>query len=268
MPDYYIRTLDQNDSRGPFDLMKLQTLGEVNQINENTLYYDESKEEWIPFALNKELCAQIFPEPKKLKLKIRKSSEQMAQETEPKDPGGNDIQEMLSAAEGNTKQRKALKNKEESQHKTANISPPALGFMMITSALVLLYPQFDLMNEAINNGTYAVFINHPFILLGMIDLILGILLFLAVTEVYPLLRGRGMLTLGFGAYVGWSLGDPFLIGASVAAGLGIFIATITQRLSIMLVALVLGIGGNGYLLYLATLGRLDGFFESISFNLI
>lgn len=268
MPDYYIRTPDQNESRGPFDPIKLQTLAEAGQITENTLYYDESKEEWVPIALNKELRAEVFPTREHLKLKTQKPAKELAKEEAKKDPGGLKVEDMLSAADGKTKQRKAVKNKEESLNKTANISAPTLGFMMMASAAFLLYPHFDIINEAINSGAFGVFINSPFILLGLIDLILGIVLFLAVTDVYPLVRGRGMLTLGFGVYVGWSLGDPVLMGVSAAAGLGIFLATITQRFSIMLIALVLGVGGNGYLAYLAVMDRFTGFFESISFDLI
>ena len=70
MSDYYIRTPEQNESRGPFDISKLLTLAEAGQINPNTLYYDEEKEEWIPIALNDALRAQVFPEREKLSLKI------------------------------------------------------------------------------------------------------------------------------------------------------------------------------------------------------
>ena len=70
MADYYIRSKDDNDSRGPFDLSKLQTLAEAKQIDENTLYYDEEKEEWLPVGLNAELKAAVFPVREKLKLNI------------------------------------------------------------------------------------------------------------------------------------------------------------------------------------------------------
>jgi hypothetical protein len=77
-----------------------------------------------------------------------------------------------------------------------------------------------------------------------------------------------MLTLGFGVYVGWALGDPLIMGLTAAAGIGIFLATLSQSMGTMILAFVLGIGGNGYLAYLALNGRFDGFFESIALNLI
>ena len=52
MLEYYIRTPEQDESRGPFDASKLRTLAEAGQVTENTLYYDEDKEEWIPMASN------------------------------------------------------------------------------------------------------------------------------------------------------------------------------------------------------------------------
>ncbi len=268
MPDYYIRTPEQDESRGPFDPIKLQTLAEAGQITQNSLYYDETKEEWVPIALNAELCAQVFPMREKLALKVAKKQEELAKEEAIRDPGGLNVEEMLDAADGNTTEKKSIKEREKSFNKAAALSAPSLGIMMMASAVFLLYPNFSVIKNLYETGAYASLINFPFIFIGLFDFLMGIFLFLAVTEVYPLLRGRSMLTLGFGVYVGWALGDPILMGVSGAAGLGIFLATITQSYSVMLLALALGIGGNGYLAYLAVLGRFTGFFESVDFQII
>jgi hypothetical protein len=111
-------------------------------------------------------------------------------------------------------------------------------------------------------------LNYPTIWIGIFDLIIGVLLLLSVTETFRMARGRAMLTLGFGVYVGWALGDPLMMGLAAAAGIGIFLATISQSLHTMLLAFVLGLGGHGYLAYLALSGRFDGFFASIVMNLI
>ena len=92
---------------------------------------------------------------------------------------------------------------------------------MMASAIFLLYPHFEVIRVIFDESNYANLINFPFILLGLLDFVLGILLFLSVTEVYPILRGRGMLTLGFGVYVGWALTDPILTVIAAAAGVGI-----------------------------------------------
>ena len=268
MPDYYIRTPEQNESRGPFDPMKLQTLGEAGQLTENSLYYDETKEEWVPIALNKELCAQVFPERESLKLKINKSKKEIDQQEAQKDPGGNSVEAMLDAADGNTAEKKALRHKKESFNKAVSVSATGLGFMMMASSIFLLYPHFEVIRVIFDESNYANLINFPFILLGLLDFVLGILLFLSVTEVYPILRGRGMLTLGFGVYVGWALTDPILTVIAAAAGVGIFLATISKRYSIMLLSVILGIAANSFLAYLATVGRFNDFFQSIVFQII
>lgn len=268
MPDYYIRTPDQNESRGPFDPMKLQTLGEAGQITDSSLYYDETKEEWIPIALNKELCAQVFPKRESLKLIVQKSQKDIAKDEAKKDPGGLNVEDMLDAADGNTAENKSNRKKKESFDKAISVSASGLGVMMMASAISLLHPHVEVFSTLFGDGNYASIINFPFIVIGLLDFILGILLFLSVTEIYPILRGRGMLTLGFGIYVGWALSDPILIVVTALAGIGMFFATISKRYSMMLLSLLLGIAGNGYLAYLATIDRFNGFFETIVFELI
>lgn len=263
MSDYYIRTPEQDESRGPFDISKLQTLAEAGQINPNTLYYDEDKEEWIPIALNESLHSQVFPEREKLSLKV--SQEKKAGKEE---ASGLNIESMLVAAEGDTDEKRKLTRQKKSFERAATISAAGLGVMMIFSALFMILPLVPVIQEALNDGAFATIFNYPTILIGVFDLILGVLLILSVTEVFPLARGRAMLTLGFGVYVGWALGDPLFMGLSAAAGIGIFMATISQSMSTMTLAFILGIGGNGYLAYLALNGRFDGFFESIVLNLV
>lgn len=268
MPDYYIRTPDQDASRGPFDTNKLQTLAEAGQVTENSLYYDESKEEWIPIALNKELLAEVFPTREKLALQVstEKNKKKKAKEDAKRDPGGINVEEMLDAADGNTKERKSATQAQESLDKCAATAAPVTAIMMLASAISLLYPHAEVISGIINNAAYLNLLNYPFILVGLVDFFIGLCLFLSVTSTFPFVRFRAMLTLGFGVYVGWALGDPILTIASAMAGLGLFLATITQRYSFMFLAALVGIGGSGYLLYLAGIGRLTGFFEGCAFD--
>jgi hypothetical protein len=269
MADYYIRTPDREDSRGPFDAQQLLTLAEAGQITENTLHYDETKEEWIPIALNEALKTEVFPEREKLSLKIREpQNDAPATVDGAVETGGIDVNDMLAAAERDTSETRHLKKKEESFHKAASISTSSLGIMLLLSAIALLTPHFTIINAAITEERLTTIINYPFIIIGLFDFIMAALLLLAVTEVYPLLRGRAMLTLGFGVYVGWALGDPMILLASAGAGIGIFGATISQSLFTMLLASMIGIGGNGLLAYLAITGHFAGFFDSVAFNWI
>lgn len=265
MADYYIRTPEQDESRGPFDISKLLTLAEAGQVTPNTLYYDEETEEWVPIALNEKLNAAVFLEREKLSLQVE---EEAKPEVETKDPGGINVESMLAAAEGETAEKKKLTRQKKSFERAATISAVGLGLMMLFSALFMILPLMPVLQSAIGDQQFATIFNHPAALIGGFDLTMAILILLSVTEVYPLVRGRAMLGLGFGVYVGWSLGDPILMGVSAAAGVGIFLATISQSLNSMIAAFILGIGGNLYLAYLALNGRFDGFFESIVFNWI
>jgi hypothetical protein len=119
----------------------------------------------------------------------------------------------------------------------------------------------------VGENNFPEMLNYPFLLVGFFDLFIAILLLLSVTEVYPLVRGRGMLGLGFGGYVGWALGDPLIMMAFGLGGAGLFFATISERFSLMLLAVVIGIGGNGFLAYLAMSGRFAEFYSAIRFGL-
>lgn len=149
---------------------------------------------------------------------------------------------------------------------TVNLASSVIGLMMFLSALFMILPLTPEIQAALSDGKLASIFKYPTLLLGVFDLSIGLLLILSVTEVFPMARGRAMITLGFGIYVGWAIGDPILMSLATAAGFGIFLATISQSLSSMLLAFILGLGGNGYLAYLAWSGRFDGFFDSIVLN--
>jgi hypothetical protein len=264
MSDYYIRTPEQDESRGPFDISKLLTLAEAGQVTPNTLYYDEDKEEWLPLALNETLKAQVFPEREKLVLKVK---EPEIKESEA--PEKVKIEEILAAAEGDTKEKRKLTRQKKSLESAAKLSATGLGVMMLFSALAMILPLMPVIEKAAaTGGGFGLLLNYPITYFGIFDFVVGILLILCVTEVFPLARGRAMLTLGFGLYVGWAIGDPILMGLSASASIGIFSASTSKSLTSMVIALILGIGGNACLAYLALNGRFDGFFEAVTLNLI
>lgn len=269
MSDYYIRTPEQDESRGPFDVSKLNTLAEAGQINPNTLYYDEDKEEWLPLALNAELHAQVFPKREKLNLTVQKASD-----TAETDKAGTDdeadtvrVDTMIAAAEGNTEQRRKLTRRKKSLDRAATFAGIGLAIMMLFSALSMILPLIPELEKRLPTAGLATVFNYPIILVGIFDFLIAVLLLLSVTEIYPLLRGRAMLGLGFGAYVGWAIDDPVLVGLTIASGVGLFMGTLAQRMGTLMCAFALGIGGHGYLAYLALNGRFDGFFERIVLDL-
>lgn len=272
MDEYYIRVPEQEESRGPFNISKLHTLAEAGQVTENTLYYDENKEEWIPIALNEDLKVQVFPKAESLKLRIGKgestdSSKHPEPEPEKEPEERVAIEDMLRAAEGDTDEHRHLKRRQEHFEKVIAMTPMLLGLMMLLSAISFLVPHIDVVQATLGGKAYTGLLNYPFLLVGVFDLIIAILLLLSVTEVYPLIRGRSMLGLGFGLYVGWALGDPLLMLAFGLGGIGLFLATMAESLSLMIAAIVFGLGGNGVLAFLAINGRFAEFYSSFQLSL-
>jgi hypothetical protein len=94
-------------------------------------------------------------------------------------------------------------------------------------------------------------LHQPFALVGLFDFLLALGLFLNVFSLFPLVRFRAMLGLGFFLLTYWSLGDHAGMVASVCAGLGLFICTMTLNLTVMIVFALVGVGGMGYLAWAA-----------------
>jgi hypothetical protein len=267
MDDFYIRTPENDHSRGPFDVDKLQSLAGVGQVTENTLYYDEEHEEWKPIALNESLKAAVFPERKPLSLAAAKSEDDQApekDESEEEEDGGNvDVRELLAAADGETEDTRHLKKDRESEEKATIAASTGLALAMALSGIFLLFPHFGVVQAAFGTNSMLDLLGFPFLLVALFDFVLALALLLGVTEVYPYVRGRAMIGLGFGVYLGYALQSPVLTLVFFFAGVGPFCATLLKRLPLTLAALVTAVAANGYLVYLSLSGRFDGFFDSV-----
>ena len=269
MDEYYIRTSEQEESRGPFNLSKLQTLADAGQVTKNTLYFDEATESWTPVAQNKELVTKIFPKVEGLKLRSDKGEavEGSPMDSEKEAGGSVKVEDMLKAAKGDTKEHRQIRRSQQLFEKAVEVAPLALGIMLLFSAISFLLPHNSVIQETLGEKVYTGLLNYPFLLVGAFDILMAILLLLSVTDIYPLIRGRSMLGLGFGMYLGWALGDPLLMLAFGLGGAGAFLATIATNFSVMFIAIIIGIGGNGALAYLAISGRFAEFYSAVQFNL-
>ncbi|TVP77026.1 MAG: DUF4339 domain-containing protein [Puniceicoccaceae bacterium] len=274
MPDYYIRTTESEEARGPFDIRKLASLAEAGQVTKATLYYDEENEEWIPVGTDADLCAELFPERKKLSLKpamahadgSTKIAEAKVQDDEEMDKEGTDINDLLAAAEGDSSDTKHTKKRTRDAEQAAKYVCPALGLMFVLSAFTLFIPNGELISEAYGERRLLLLLNSPFVIVALFDLLLALFMFLAVTEVFSVIRVRAALGFGFSLYVGWSMGDPLYMAVSAAAFGGIFLAAVTQRSIVMFSAFLLGLGGGGYLLFLSFSGRFANFYDTFRFE--
>lgn len=262
---YYIRPADSETARGPFDIDKLNTLGEAGQLTAETLYYDETLEAWAAISSNEELSAKIFPKHKKLSLRATQK-DSASESSDEKAPARNaiSVEEMLAAAEGQTEETEHIREDIRWQHRAASIAIPILMTVCFVSAATYIYPSWNIIQQLIDgeDGAIPKLLQHPLLILGAFDLVFGICLALAATEIYPLLRFRAMLGLGFFGFTYWSgfaTGDPvalYLCIANLAFGVGVFLCTISLNFRTIVAAGVLSICGALTFAYFTTFAPL------------
>jgi hypothetical protein len=222
---------------------------------------DETKSDWFVVGESEELKAFLFPQRQKIGLKKSGEKESFQQLNNPEDEGkpGVTVEQMLAAAEGNTMDTKHLKDIQKKIDKAASLSMPVLAVMMVLSGLANTLPRYSVIMDLFS-GNYVSLLHQPFALVGVFDFLLALGLFLNVFSLFPLVRFRAMLGLGFFLFTYWSLGDQAGMMASVCAGLGLFICTITLNLQVMIFFALVGVGGMGYLAWAAwtTMSALAG----------
>ena len=252
MGEFYIRQSAAGETRGPFDEDQLVSLAEAGQINLDTEVTDESKESWLAVKDFPDMKAMIFPEAKKLGLKKEGKEEVISYINKPEDAAkpAITVEQMLAAAEGHTEATKHLKDTQKHIDKAASLSMPVLAAMMLLSGLANSLPRYQILLDLAQGNLQGV-IQEPFALVGLFDFLLALGLFLNVFSLFPVVRFRAMLGLGYFLYFYWSMGDPVSMGASVAAGLGIFICTMTLNLPLMIISALTGVGSMGYLAWMA-----------------
>jgi hypothetical protein len=69
--EYFVRRPDSDTARGPLGAEKLRSLAEAGQLDRDWLLFDPATETWKSLGENAALCAQVFPERRKLTLRRR-----------------------------------------------------------------------------------------------------------------------------------------------------------------------------------------------------
>lgn len=251
--EYFIRSPDEETARGPYGIDELVTLAEAGRIDQEFYYFDPKMESWALLRSNEPLRAKVFPDKKKLVLR-KKTAEEVASINE----GAGDSQseaikvhELLAAAEGHTEETSYVRDKRLWQERTAAIAVPTLAGMLIVSALSMIYPSWNIIASILNEteGAVAELFQHPFVFLGGADLIMGLLLLLNATEIFPVIRLRAMLGGGFFSvlYIAHHLnGDPqalYMALSSLLFATGLYICTLTLNFKIMVTSAILGLAG-------------------------
>jgi len=253
--EYYIRQPDSEDTRGPFDMEKLSSLVEVEQVTRETLFYDDEKEEWIAFGDNKELASRVFPEKRQLILKAKSDEDMDLLNAAEDEIEAISVTDMLAAAEGDTDETRHLKEAAKWQEKAAALSMPVLGFIMLISAFNNVFPNYSVIMDVVDDQNYLALLQKPLLLVGFADLFLAIFLFLSVSDIFPMVRFRAMLGLGFFGFFHWGqwqTGDEtsmILMAAGIMGSLGVFVCTLTLKMTLMILfggMGLVGMGGYGY----------------------
>ncbi len=252
MAEFYIRQSETDAVRGPFDEDQITSLADAGQITLETLVADETQSGWLKVGDSDELKALLFPEKKKIGLKKGKEKQEFQQLNNPEDEGkeGVTVEQMLAAAEGHTGDTKHLKDRAKNIGKAAGLSMPVLTAMMVLSGLSNSLPRYPVIMDLFS-GKFDSLAHEPFAIVGLLDFLLAFGLYLNVFSLFPVVRFRAMIGLGYFLFAYWSMGDMAGIVASICAGLGLFICTITLNLKTMILFAIIGVGGMGYLAWAA-----------------
>lgn len=252
---YYIREADSEDALGPYDPEQLLTLVEAGKLSPNSLYYDERLESWVAIRANEELSDICFPAKRSLKLRSQATNEESRGDSEG-EAAPYSVEDMLAAAEGDTDEARHLRAIVNDRERAASLMMPLMGTVLLVLAAGVLYPAWNVIDNLMQGKAplMELLMEKPILILGGLDLLLALLLFLGVSSVFPLIRFRALAGMGFFGVFWWAHGmngDPEGIYKSIAAvavGLGLFSATLCSRTRSLFLAVGLAFCGAVVLL--------------------
>ncbi|HWZ93856.1 MAG TPA: hypothetical protein VNW30_01560 [Opitutaceae bacterium] len=235
--EFYIRNAGATEARGPFTSEQLSSLAEAGQVGLDTLYYESTSEKWIPVGANVDLKNTLFPEKRKLTVKAKTNVSTLNVEKEDQAP--ITINDMLDAAEGRTEDTKHAKDPAISRGRAAKIGLYACTLFLLIAAASEALPSI---NELLALDTNKI-LGQPLVFLGALDLVLALLLLLQMVTLYPLVRFRAALGLGFIGFLFWVHGETPPLMAVAAGSLGLYFSTIFLDFMVLGIAVGLGLAG-------------------------
>ena len=237
MEEIYIRSESETEARGPFNLEQLISLADNGQVTAETLFYDATTEQWCAIGSNEELMSQILPQRKKLKIKAKLTL--LNEEGDSSPP--ITVDEILAAAEGRTAETAGRQDPTIAMARAAAMGRWAVILMFLVCAVGELLPASD----AVMTLDPMKILPYPMVLIGAIDLVLATLLGLGVVSLYPFVRFRAALGLGFIGFIFWTNGQvmPFIYLAG--GSLGLYTSTIFVTYMPVFLAAGLGLAGLG-----------------------
>ncbi len=242
--EYYIREAAENEARGPFNQEQLVSLAETGQVTAETLWYDPTVEDWAPIGTNEQLRLILFPEKRKLRMKVKeimpthRSADSLAPIT---------VEDMLAGAEGRTADTKDKKDPAIMQAHAARIGMWSVVVVLVLAAAGEVLPTADAIAALDVNKILA----QPLVFLGAADLFIATMVGLGVVTFYPFVRFRAAAGLGLYGFVFLAQGSPLPLLCVTAGSVGLYFATVwVDMLPILVVSALglLGIAGTSYFL--------------------
>lgn len=240
-PEYFIRSINDTDARGPFTREQLTSLVESDDASKvvtlETYYYDNATEQWLTIGSNAELKAALWPEKKKMGFKqkdFKVINEEQSQSAPP-----ITVQDFLAAAEGKTDETKGKKDKSEMMMSASVWGTRSAAVICLLSAAALILPGID----ALIAMDMPKLLDRPFVFIGVLDAFLGLMLLLGVISFYPFIRFRAAFGLGFLGFLFMTQGQLTPMLAVAAGSAGLYFCTIFLSYIPLAVAALLGIGG-------------------------
>ncbi len=257
MREYYIRKEGDEEASGPYNLDQITSLIEAGKLDKEAYVYDIDNEAWIPIEECEELMNVLFPEKKKLTLQTEpEPSEDDADESEAKSKKKDDaddlpeskqaitVSAMLAQAEGRDGDDPSGRSPVEKRAHAAYLGLRFTTLFVLGSAVSMAFLEWDLVKTA--NALRM--IESPYILFAIVDLILGVILLLQVTEVYPLVRLRAAIGLGALSILFLTSGDPLLALANTVLAVSTYFCTATLETRKVIPFCITGVLGlTGYI---------------------
>ena len=209
----------------------------VKGVTRETYFYDAATEQWLLVSSSPEMKAALWPEKKKLGFKQKEFIVIGEGKTNSAPP--ITVQEFLAAAEGKTEDTKGKKDKSHMMMTAAIWGTRSAAVISLLSAVALILPGID----ALIAMDLPKILEKPYILLGLVDAGIGILLLLGVITLYPFVRFRAVFGLGFLGFLFMTQGQLTPMIAVAAGSTGLYFCTIFLSYIPLAVAALLGLGG-------------------------
>jgi hypothetical protein len=234
--EIYIRNATETEARGPFNVQQVTDLAEAGQVTSDTLIYDAGTEQWVALNTQPDLMAAVFPAKRKLELKARAFDPLNKTDTAAKPITVN---EMLAAAEGRTTETKDKSDPAIAMARAARIGMIAAIVTLVLAAAAEILPS----SEALVSMDPAKILAHPFVILGVADLLLAVFLALGVVTIYPLMRFRAALGLGLMGFTFYAQGLTAPLLYVSAGSVGLYLCTVSVTLLPAVLAGLAGVAG-------------------------